>query len=184
MQTRLANPVPHLGAGVLLQQHQKNEAGGGCPGPAPAVYWGQEDSKGPLPLQLTLRDDYAVRVAIELASQPHDTTVKTGELGRRTGVPPAYLSKIVQALAHAGVVRTRRGARGGVSLLRPASAITLREIIEAVEGPIYLNRCLVQSGLCPRDGFCTAHPVWSRIQALVTGELDAVHLAELAKPGV
>jgi len=134
-------------------------------------------------MQLTLRGDYAVRVAVELASQPHDAIVKTGDLGRRTGVPPAYLTKIVQALAHAGVVRTRRGARGGVSLLRPASAVTLREIIEAVEGPIYLNRCLVQPGLCPRDRFCTVHPVWSRIQALLTGELDSVRLAELT-PGI
>ena len=135
-------------------------------------------------MQLTLRGDYAVRVAVDLANQPRDATVKTGDLGRRTGVPPAYLSKIVQALAHAGVVRTRRGALGGVSLLRPPSTITLREIIEAVEGPIYLNRCLVRPGLCPRDRLCTAHPVWSRIQALVTGELDAVRLAELARPPV
>ena len=135
-------------------------------------------------MQLTLRGDYAVRVAVDLASQSPDVTVKTRDLGRRTGVPPAYLSKIVQALAHAGVVRTRRGALGGVSLLRPPNTITLREIIEAVEGPIYLNRCLVRPGLCPRDCFCTAHPVWSRIQALVTGELDAVRLAELARQPV
>jgi len=134
-------------------------------------------------MQLTLKGDYAVRVVVDLASQPAGALMKTQELGRRTGVPQAYLSKIVQALAHAGVVRTQRGALGGISLLEEAQTITLKRVIEAVEGPIYLNRCLIRRGLCPRDSFCPVHPVWGRIQALVTRELDAVCINELAEPG-
>jgi DNA-binding IscR family transcriptional regulator len=53
-------------------------------------------------------------------------------------------------------------------------------VIEAVEGPIHLNRCLVHPGACPRDSFCTAHPVWRRIQEILTRELDSVTLASLA----
>lgn len=152
--------------------------------------WGQKsplETDGPRALgsglgtvQLTLKGDYAVRVIVELASQPAGATVKTEDLGRRTGVPRAYLSKIVQALAHAGLVRTRRGALGGISLLEEPRAITLRRVIEAVEGPIYLNRCLIRPGLCPRDRFCPVHPVWVRIQAVVTRELDAVRIRDLA----
>lgn len=138
-------------------------------------------------MQLTLKGDYAVRVVIDLATQPRDATVKSGDLCRRTGVPPAFLSKIVQALAHAGLVHTRRGALGGVALLRAPRAISLRDVIEAVEGPMYLNRCLVRPRLCPRDRFCPVHPVWARIQALVTRELESVRIEELAlasrKPG-
>ncbi|MEK6529950.1 MAG: Rrf2 family transcriptional regulator, partial [candidate division NC10 bacterium] len=97
----------------------------------------------------------------------------------RTGVPRAYLSKIIQALARVGLVRTQRGTRGGIALLEEPQAITLRQVIEAVEGPIYLNRCLVRPGLCPRDRFCPVHPVWARIQAIVTQELDSVRVGDL-----
>ena len=131
-------------------------------------------------MELTLKGDYAVRVVVELAAQPPDATVKSGDLCRRTGVPPAFLSKIVQTLAHAGLVRTRRGALGGVALLRAPRRISLRDVIEAVEGPIHLNRCLVRPGLCPRDRFCPVHSVWARIQALVTRELESVCIEELA----
>lgn len=131
-------------------------------------------------MQLTLKGDYAVRVVVDLAAQPTEATVKSGDLCRRTGVPAAFLGKIVQALAHAGLVRTRRGASGGVALLRAPRTISLRHVIEAVEGPIYLNRCLVRPGLCPRDRFCPVHPVWARIQALVTRELESVCVEELA----
>ena len=131
-------------------------------------------------MQLTVKGDYAVRVVVDLASQPVGVMVKSEDLGRRTGVPQAYLSKIIQALAHAGLVRTRRGALGGISLLAEPRAITLRRVIEAVEGPIYLNRCLIRPGLCPRDRFCPVHPVWERIQAVVTRELDAVRIRDLA----
>jgi len=131
-------------------------------------------------MQLTLKGDYAVRVIVDLAGQPAGATVKTEALGRRTGVPQAYLSKIIQALAHAGLVRTRRGALGGISLPEERQTITLRQVIEAVEGPIYLNRCLIRPGLCPRDSFCPVHPVWGRIQAIVTHELDAVSVKDLA----
>lgn len=139
----------------------------------------QQDQKAPL-MQLTLKGDYAVRVVVDLAGQPAGATVRTEDLGRRTGVPPAYLSKIIQALAHAGLVRTRRGTRGGIALIEEPRAITLRQVIEAVEGPIYLNRCLIRPGLCPRDSFCPVHPVWDRIQAIVTSELDSVRIADLA----
>ena len=130
-------------------------------------------------MQLTLKGDYAVRVMVDLASQPRNATVRTEELGHRTGIPHAYLSKIIQALAHACLLRTQRGTRGGITLLEEPRAITLRQVIEAVEGPIYLNRCLIRPGQCPRDSFCPVHPVWGRIQALVIRELESVRLNDL-----
>ena len=134
-------------------------------------------------MQLTRKGDYAVRVMLDLASQPADASVRTTDLGRRTGVPRAYLAKVIQALAQAGLIRTQRGALGGVSLLEEPRAVTLRRIVEAVEGPIYLNRCLVRRGLCPRDQICPAHPVWARVQAVLLRELDAVSIGDLTRRG-
>lgn len=131
-------------------------------------------------MQLTLKGDYAVRVVVDLASRRAEASVRTADVGRRTGVPRAYLSKIIQDLAQEGLVGTRRGTAGGVHLLERPETLTLRRVIEAVEGPIRLNRCLVRPGLCSRDGFCPVHPVWARIQALVMRELEAVRIADLA----
>jgi Rrf2 family iron-sulfur cluster assembly transcriptional regulator len=135
-------------------------------------------------VQLTLKGDYAVRVVVDLAARPPEATVRTEEVGSRTGVPPAYLSKIVQALAHAGLVRTRRGTGGGIALGEAPEAITLRRVIEAVEGPIHLNRCLVRPGACPRDRFCPVHPVWARIERLVLRELEGVSISDLVQEEV
>ena len=133
-------------------------------------------------MRLTRQGDYAVRVVVDLASRPSGAVVPRSSIQERQDVPAAYLAKIVQALARAGLVRTHPGAHGGVALGRPADDITLKDVIEAVEGPIHLNRCVAHPGACQRDRFCTVHPVWLRLQALVTRELEAVTIASLARP--
>src|SRR3989338_4423940 len=93
-------------------------------------------------MRLTRQGDYAVRVVVDLASRPAGAVVPRSSIQERQAVPAAYLAKIVQALARAGLVRTHPGARGGVALARRADDITLKDVIEAVEGPIHLNRCV------------------------------------------
>jgi Rrf2 family protein len=132
-------------------------------------------------MRLTRQGDYAVRIVVDLASRTAGAVVPRARIQERQDVPAAYLAKIVQALARAGLVRTLPGAGGGVSLAAPPAHITLRQVIEAVEGPIHLNRCVARPGACPRDGFCTVHLVWLRLQALVTRELDAVTIASLVR---
>lgn len=133
-------------------------------------------------MRLTREGDYAVRVMIDLAAHVGDRPVPRASIQVRQDVPPAYLAKIVQTLARAGLVRTQPGARGGVSLTVSPETITVRRVIEAVEGPIALNRCVTNPSGCARDSFCPAHPVWLRVQALLTRELDAVTIAALAAP--
>ena len=133
-------------------------------------------------MRLTRQGDYAVRVIVDLAAQPQDAPIPRAQIQARQDVPAAYLAKIVQALARAGLVRTLPGARGGVSLNAAPGAVTLLQVIEAIEGPIHLNRCVVAPGSCPRDRFCSVHPVWLRLQALVRRELEAVTIAALARP--
>ena len=131
-------------------------------------------------MRLTRHGDYAVRVVVDLASQPAGAIVPRARIQERQDVPAAYLAKIVQALARGGLVRTHPGARGGVSLARPASSISLLHVIEAAEGPLALNRCVAGAGAGPRDRLCPVHPVWLRLQALVASELAAVTAAALA----
>lgn len=132
-------------------------------------------------MRLTLEGDYAARVVVDLAGRPPGAVVRTEELTQTTQVSKPHLAKIIQLLARAGLVQTRQGPAGGVSLGRDPGRITLREIVEAVEGSIFLNRCLVRPGECARDSFCTVHPVWGRIQAVLMRELEAVTARDLAR---
>ncbi len=134
-------------------------------------------------MQLTREGDYAVRLMVDLAGAP-GAVAPCRAIGARQEIPRAHLAKIVQILRRAGLVRTLRGAGGGVALALPPEEVTLRRVIEAVEGPMALNLCLVAPGACSRDGFCPVHPVWRKIQALLVKELDAVTLAALAHQGM
>lgn len=131
-------------------------------------------------MEITRQADYAVRIVLDLAGHTGNGVVRSDDVARRQLVPRAYFTKVVQALVRAGYLRTLRGARGGIQLAREPQAITLRQVIEAVEGPIRLNRCLLRPGECALERSCAAHPVWERIQGILMHELDAVTFAEMA----
>lgn len=131
-------------------------------------------------MRLTRQSDYAIRVAMGLATSPgYASDVAT--LCRRQGMPAAYGAKVVQALARAGLVVTTRGARGGVRLSRPPEAISLLDVVEAVEGPTVFTRCMLWPGECPEPERCALHPVLDGLRQAVTGYLGAISVAELAR---
>jgi Rrf2 family protein len=86
----------------------------------------------------------------------------------------------MRTLARAGLVRTLRGNQGGVLLARQPDDINLREVIEAIEEPIVLNRCLRDAGECSRESFCPVLPVWDRIQQTLIERLESTTFADLA----
>jgi Rrf2 family protein len=135
-------------------------------------------------MEITRQADYAVRIVLDLAAHNGGGILRSDDVARRQLIPRAYFTKVVQALVRAGYMRTLRGARGGIQLARDPGRITLRQVIEAVEGPIRLNRCLLVPGECALELTCVAHPVWERIQSVLLREMDAVTVAEMsaAKP--
>ena len=130
-------------------------------------------------MQLSKQESYALRLSLDLATNP---PAPIHEIARRQRIPPAYLGKIVQALVRGGVVHTERGARGGVSLAGPPEGISLRQVLEAAQGPIALSRCVSELGHdCPTNSMaCPIRQVTMRLQDLVTSELASVSLADLA----
>lgn len=132
-------------------------------------------------MQLTREADYAVRVVLDLAEHGGSRPVRSADIACRKLIPQAFLTKVVQRLARHGYVRTRRGTGGGITLRRDPRAITLRDVVEAIEGPIHLNRCLVRPGACPLARQCAAHPVWRRIQELVIRELEGATIESLRR---
>src|SRR3989304_498256 len=130
-------------------------------------------------MEITRQADYAVRIVQDLAEHNHGGVERSDDVARRQVVPRAYFTKVVQALVRAGYVRTLRGARGGIQLARDPDAITLRQVIEAVEGPIYLNRCISHPGEGPLARPGPAHPVGRHIQDVLTRELEAVTVSQM-----
>lgn len=131
-------------------------------------------------MRLTRGADYGARGIIRLARMSENSVALVGEIAAAEGLPESYLAKIFQDLAKEGIVRSHRGARGGFSLARPAEQITLKQIIEAIEGPIALNRCLASWEGCDLRDSCALYPVLARAQEQLLSILDGTTLKHLA----
>ena len=103
-------------------------------------------------------------------------------LAEETGVPLPTAQKLVSRLSSAGLIESTRGTGGGFRLSRPPSAISLADIVEAVEGPIQLTSCVEGSRHdCALEGDCRVKPHWNVVNGAVRGALDGVSLASLSK---
>lgn len=132
-------------------------------------------------MELTRKGEYAIRGIVYLAQQAPGKVILVSEVAEATDVPQTFLAKIFQNFAKLGLVNSFRGTGGGFLLGRPAAKITLRQVVEAVEGPIIPNRCLSGDGSCEREVECTVHPVWRKVQNEIAAILDGVTLEDLAK---
>ncbi len=132
-------------------------------------------------MELTRKGEYAIRGIIYLAQRPPGQMALISEIAEAAEVPQTFLAKIFQNFAKLGLVNSYRGTGGGFVLGRPASRITLRDVVEAVEGPILPNRCLIGKGTCERDASCSVHPIWRKVQQQVAQVLESVTIEELAQ---
>jgi Rrf2 family protein len=136
-------------------------------------------------MQITRQADYAVRAVAFLARLGSDCRAATSQIAEEQKIPPSFLAKIVSQLSVAGLLQTSRGARGGVSLARSPEEITLLEVVEAIDGPIFLNECVSDAGACNFSEDCPMHPIWCEAQEHLIDRLrettfDAAIKAKLA----
>jgi len=115
-----------------------------------------------------------------LAGLNNGQRAPTSEIAREQRIPPSFLAKIISQLSVAGVVQTSRGARGGVSLARPSEEISLLEVIEAIDGPIMLNECVLDPKACIFGEKCPVQPIWCDAQAQLVRRLEGTNFASLA----
>lgn len=132
-------------------------------------------------MQITRRADYAVRTMMDVAGLGDGATALTHEVASRQQLPAAFLAKIVLTLTQAGLLRSYRGSGGGIVLSRPADEITLLQVVEAVDGPIAVNSCVLWPAECCRGGSCSVHGVWCEAQRLLVEHLKGVTLASLVE---
>ena len=133
-------------------------------------------------MQLTRAADYGVRVMIQLTALAGNGRVSLPDLAHATGTPQSFLSKVLQSLARAGLISSRRGQLGGFHITPQGATASMRDVIEAVDGAICLNLCLSPGRSCSRKPRCPAHPAWIEAQQAMMEVLSGATIASLAAP--
>jgi Rrf2 family protein len=138
-------------------------------------------------LELTKRGDYAVRAMLALARAAHPGTTPNDLLSARRiagamAIPVRFLPQVLGDLQRAELVEASPGRSGGYRLARPATEISLLEVIEAVEGDTRRRTCVLRGGPCGVDGICDVHEVFAEGQEALRSTFAGASLAELAGP--
>ena len=131
--------------------------------------------------RLSRAAEYGLRGLLYMAHKPEGKKSYIEEIARAQDVPKAYLAKIFQSLCKKGFIKSYRGSEGGFSFIRPSGEISLLEAIEAIEGPVHLNECLIHEGYCDNDSSCPIHEVWRAAQENFLKLLTTVSFADLAE---
>lgn len=129
-------------------------------------------------MRVSAKTDYAVRAAAELAASP-DGPVKGERLADAQDIPLQFLEHILLDLKHAGIVRARRGAKGGYWLAKPAEEVSIADVIRAVEGPIAHVQSSPPESIAYRGSAEQLQTVWIAVRAGLRSVLENTSLAEL-----
>ena len=129
-------------------------------------------------MRVTAKADYAVRAAIELAAAA-DGPVKGQAISETQGIPLRFLENILAELRHAGIVHSQRGAEGGYWLSRPATEISIADVIRAVEGPLASVRSEPPEELAYQGSALALREVWLALRTNIRAVLEQVSLADV-----
>jgi Rrf2 family protein len=140
-------------------------------------------------MMFSTKAEYGIRVMVELARATSNEPIPLAEIADRGGLPLAYLEHLVARLRKADLVASRRGSRGGYMLARPATEITMAEVVEALEGSIAPIECISEASdgsiVCSRessiDHVCPTKLLWTRVRFSIISTLRHTTLADLLR---
>lgn len=132
-------------------------------------------------MKVTRASDYAIRSLIHIAKKPEGTVFMRSELSKLCDIPDSFLGKILQNLAKAEILSSERGKKGGFKLNKPASDITVFDIIRSIEGELSLNGCIFDDSFCSIVNTCSAHKMWEDVQNTLLNKLKSYSLSKLAE---
>lgn len=130
-------------------------------------------------LRLSNLADYGVVVMTAAARAEAGLPLAASRMAEAAGIPHATVAKLMGQLGRAGLLQSRRGVAGGFELARPATAISLADIVEAIDGPIALTHCTHEAADCGLAEGCAVRPHWEPVNQAVRAALSAVTLADL-----
>jgi len=133
-------------------------------------------------LRLSKKTDYGLLALQYLATEAPSGVASARAIAERYDIPVELLAKVLQHLARRGFVAAQKGAHGGYHLTRPASAISLAEIVQAIDGPLAITACGRDEEQCEQFEACTVRDPLSRVKERILSVLQTTTLAEMA-PG-
>ncbi|MFQ5547272.1 MAG: SUF system Fe-S cluster assembly regulator [Woeseia sp.] len=131
-------------------------------------------------LRMSKLTDYGTVLLARLASSGPDCVSAT-ELAEASGIAPPTVSKLLKALAKAGLVLSTRGTRGGYRLARQPDQISAADVIDALEGPVSITECSKSESHCDYESNCDVGSAWQRINIAIRRALDDISLADLQR---
>ena len=132
-------------------------------------------------MKMTRACEYGLQGVLYLAMQPKGKTTLLAEISKARTIPYSFLGKIFRHLVKAGIVKSIRGIHGGFTLARGARNITMKDIVEAVEGDIAFSNCSNKSNRCDRIMHCSMATSWKTAQKKAFDVLADANFEELAR---
>ena len=130
-------------------------------------------------MKLSTRGRYGIRAMFDLALNAREGTQSIKAIAEREGIPEAYLEQLFAALRRDGLVTSTRGAQGGYALAKPAEAISVGDVLRAVEGNIDLAECLEGDYACDKAGACPSKIVWRKLRDGMKAIVDGISLRDM-----
>ncbi len=131
-------------------------------------------------MNISRASDYAIRGLVYMAKKPVGTVCFVKDIAKNTGSPASFTAKIFQTLAKNDIVQSYTGIKGGFSFKIPPENITIRMVIEAIEGRVVLNRCVADKSSCDNIVNCDVHFMWLNIQKILIKALNSYTIADFS----
>ena len=131
-------------------------------------------------MQITNQADYALRSMLYIAQYAESQLIPSNKIAEEMQISRIFLSRINSQLVNAGLIRTRRGARGGVMLAKPAADISVYDVVTTIDGPITLIDCIADPESCPLSPDCPYRTFWEETQNALIAKMKAVSLQDMA----
>jgi len=135
-------------------------------------------------LRLSKKADYALIAMKHLAIRPDAASASAREIAEQYDIPIELMAKVLQRLVRTGLLVSTQGTRGGYTLSRPSAAISVADVIEAIDGPFTVTACSTEKNSCDQYGKCSIRdPLW-QIRERIVAALGTVTIAEMANDNV
>ncbi|OGO05305.1 MAG: hypothetical protein A2Y91_07505 [Chloroflexi bacterium RBG_13_54_8] len=132
-------------------------------------------------MRLSTKGEYGTRALLDMALYQTGSPIPLKEIARRQAIPVQYLEQLVSPLIKAGIVRSIRGAGGGVTLAKPPDQIKISQVIETLEGSLAPVKCVDDPRVCSRSDFCVIRDVWEEVRRATKQVLESTTVQDLAE---
>ncbi|MBU3186788.1 RrF2 family transcriptional regulator [Clostridium estertheticum] len=132
-------------------------------------------------MKITQEADYGLRVVIYLCKLGYGEKVESKVISEKERIPLRFLLKLLRKLIQADIIKSYRGVKGGYAINKLPQEINLRDVIEAIDGPICVNRCVIEPSFCNLNisGVCIVHRAMTKVQKNLNAELESINFKQL-----